>query len=385
MKIAHLTGGIGEHTAGVGKAVSEMARDQIYAGHQVRIYAPITRAETTLNVTWNDVPTFAFKSCQPFIRLGRTVGLLSALADFDPDLMHVHGLWMWHNVDAYRWHVRSGCPYIFSPHGMMSPVALKYSRLKKIALRYWFQDRTIGNAAACHVTARSEADDVRLYGYQGRIEIIPPAIQPSSIPGDISREVSPIILSLGRLHPVKGLDRLIEAWADLYAEFPEWSLVIAGPDQGNYSDHLKRVISLRRLERVSIHPPVYGRDRDRLLASAQIFALPSLSENFAMTVPESLLMEVPVIATVGTPWSGLVEAGCGWWIDQGVTHLRVALSAAMKLPPDQRKRMGQQGRRWVLSSFAPQRITANTLASYLAATRETRRTPRTPSKPRAQR
>ena len=101
-----------------------------------------------------------------------------------------------------------------------------------------------------------------------------------------------------------------------------------------------------------------------MLAAAQLFALPTRSENFALTVPESLMMEVPVISTTGAPWSGLVEHDCGWWVDQGVEPFKMALEAAMQLSDDQRQAMGRRGRQWILQEFDQATLTDRTLAAY---------------------
>ena len=115
---------------------------------------------------------------------------------------------------------------------------------------------------------------------------------------------------------------------------------------------LEGLIKNLNLKRVLIRPAVHGPERDICLAGAEVFVLPTLGENFGLTVLESLMMETPVIATKGAPWSGLQTEGCGWWVEQGVEPLLKALVEAMSLTSQQRHQLGQIGREWVLRDYA---------------------------------
>jgi glycosyltransferase involved in cell wall biosynthesis len=100
------------------------------------------------------------------------------------------------------------------------------------------------------------------------------------------------------------------------------------------------------------------------LATAALFVLPSHTENFALTVAESLMMQTPVIATKGAPWPGLVEHHCGWWIEQGVAPLTQALAEAMTLDQATRQQMGQNGRAWMLRDYSWEAVAETMLNVY---------------------
>ena len=95
-----------------------------------------------------------------------------------------------------------------------------------------------------------------------------------------------------------------------------------------------------------------------------LFVLPTLNENFAMTVAESLAAGTPVIATKGAPWAGLETESCGWWIDHGVEPMAAALAAAMARPPEALRVMGARGREWMQRDYSWDRIGHEMLEAY---------------------
>ena len=238
-----------------------------------------------------------------------------------------------------------------------------------------------------------------------------------------------MVLYLGRLHPLKGLDMLVEAWGKLHdAQCDgsrqgmentrtrcDWRLVIAGPDeQGTRAALERQARELGLMESITFAGPVYGGEKERLLDAADLFVLPSRSENLGLVVAEALGAGVPVIATRAAPWRELlgycdhpvvamgsvkadteraldahrtcngvsrgespaaqdfnlnfvttgwsqkevaitsVKQGasrCGWWVEVGVGPLAEALREAMALTDEERWAMGQNGRRLVEEKY----------------------------------
>ncbi len=133
---------------------------------------------------------------------------------------------------------------------------------------------------------------------------------------------------------------------------------MVGPGEANHARELKRLAKDHDLDTVDIRGPVFGSEKTALLASAELFALPTLHENFALTVAESLAASTPVISTKGAPWGGLESNGCGWWIDHGVEAMAATLRSAMSLSPQERRAMGDLGRAWMARDFGWDRIAA---------------------------
>jgi glycosyltransferase involved in cell wall biosynthesis len=281
---------------------------------------------------------------------GYAPDLAKALAQFDPDIVHLHGLWMYPAAAVWRWHLRTGKPYVYSPHGMLSPVALGFSPGKKAIARALFQNAALNRAAVLHATTEVEAAEFRQFGQRNKIAVVPLGIHPVPVP-EVPPEPFRRLLSLGRFHPQKGLDRLIQAWCQIEERFPDWALDLVGPDEGGHLAELQTLARGLGAQRVTFRPPLHGAARDICMAGAALFVLPTRGENFALTVAESLMMQTPVIATMGAPWQGLVEQECGWWIEQGIAPLVATLEQAMRLTDAQRGAFGQRGRAWMLRDY----------------------------------
>ncbi|NNJ76076.1 MAG: glycosyltransferase, partial [Anderseniella sp.] len=281
--------------------------------------------------------------------------LLGELSDWQPDVVHTHGLWTHHSRSVHQWARRTGRPYVVSPHGMLEPVALSFSQRKKAVVRFLFQDAALRGAQVVHVTCESELESCRQFGLKQPITIVPNGVDvsladlPAKKRGDGNR---PAILSLGRIHPKKGLERLIRAWGLLEGRFPGWDLKIVGPGEAGYVEELRALAVTQCANNVQISGAVAGIEKTRVLQGAELFALPTLSENFALTVAESLVCETPVISTKGAPWAGLETHDCGWWIDHGEEAMAATLETAMSLSPEQRLDMGRRGRRWMEKEFS---------------------------------
>ena len=96
-----------------------------------------------------------------------------------------------------------------------------------------------------------------------------------------------------------------------------------------------------------------GSDPQKVAAyrHADLFVLPTFSENFGVVVAEALSHGLPVITTRGAPWADLETHGCGWWVDIGVEPLAEALREAMSLTDEERRAMGENGRRMVEAKY----------------------------------
>jgi glycosyltransferase involved in cell wall biosynthesis len=247
---------------------------------------------------------------------------------------------------------------------MLTPVALSFSHRKKALFRRLFQNRALAAASLYLATAESEYDDIRSFGLPQPVAVIPNGIDMPNVSAEASQTGGRSVLSLGRIHPKKGLDNLIRAWALIELTFPEWKLRIVGPDQVGHTAELTQLIQSLKLKNVFIEDAVFGEAKTELMASVDLFVLPSRSENFAMTVAESLALGVPVISTKGAPWAGLETHGCGWWVDHGPEPLAAALYSAMSRPLEGLRGMGLNGRAWMAQDYSWEKVARMTLEAY---------------------
>lgn len=297
-------------------------------------------------------------------RLGWSTPMFRSIARSDAQVIHSHGLWMFPNIYRWRGQTESRRLFVISPRGMLSPVALSFSRLPKLAFSFLAQNSALSEAGLFHATSDEEANDIRAFGLTQPIAVIPNGIELSSIPLVSVPPRRRTLLSLGRIHPKKGLDTLIQAWARVEDHFPNWELLIVGPDQGGHLASLQALAKQLKLKRVLFKDPVFGEGKVQLMAAASLFALPTRSENFAMTVAESLAVGTPVISSKGAPWEGLVSNRCGWWVDHGPDPLASALREAMALPAGELQAMGARGRRWMERDFSWNQLAGMMLDAY---------------------
>jgi len=287
--------------------------------------------------------------------LRRTLNNYAAWAE----IVHANGLWLMPNVypaDAAR---RAGKPFVVSPRGTLNPVALRRSRLRKQAFWAFLQGRALRRASLLHATSEQEYSDIRRFGLRQPVAIVPNGVDlPRRVKRQIHTSEYRTLLYFGRIHPIKGLENLLRAWHRLASRHPDWQLKVIGPDEGGYRTALERLAKELAVCRVLFAGPRFGPEKQGEYESADLYVLPSFTENFGMTVAEALAHGVPVVTTTGTPWNSLPKHGCGWTVPASVNGLETALLEALSLDPSQLVAMGERGRAWMEHDFSWHRIAA---------------------------
>lgn len=273
------------------------------------------------------------------------------------DLIHVTGIFSWMNLAAAAVGRRHGVPVIVSPRGSLDPDALIFSPLKKAVFFWLGGTRALDEAAAFHVTSQMERAHVAARLPGRRIEVVPNGV---SLPSDDdlaqwtnAPPAAPTALFLGRIHPKKNVIPLVQAWASVASRHAGANLVLAGPDDHGHRAEVERtIVALGVSGSVRLAGFVGGEALSRLLATSACLILPSLTENFGNVVVEALAHRIPVIASTGTPWGGLRDRDCGWWIHPTVEGLAAAIDEALAISPAARAEKGERGRRWMIESFS---------------------------------
>lgn len=281
-----------------------------------------------------------------------------------PDLLHSHGLWTPVNHWTARLACRAGIPLVIQPRGMLEPWALAYRSWKKRLALLLYQRRDLVSAVLLVATAEQEAENFRQLGLRQPIAIIPNGTDLPEWRDRVDPKGSPrTMLFLSRIHQKKGLLNLVRAWQIVRPT--GWKMVIAGPDEGGHQQIVDAAIQQAGLQDdFEFTGSVYGDAKEALYRLAEVFVLPTFSENFGLVVAEALACGVPVITTKGAPWEGLHTHRCGWWIDIGVEPLAAALREATALPPDTLRDMGRRGRAYVEQNFGWPHIAQQMLSVY---------------------
>jgi len=311
-----------------------------------------TKADEPL---WGDIATRTFAVRGPRI-FGYAPELANALKSGHADILHVHGIWMYPSVVALRWS-RENRPYVVSPHGLLKPSALRNSRWKKRAAALLYEDEHLRRAACLHALNAAEAEAMREYGLKNPICVIPngttlPKCRPHREPPK-----SRTILYLGRLHSLKGLRNLIEAWGTVRKEAADWRLTLAGWNQNHHRAELERLADqLEVRSSIDFLGPQFGDDKDRCFSSASAFILPSKSEGLPVSVLEAWSRELPVLMTRECNLPEGVAAGAAIMMEPETNSIAAALRRLFALTDADREAMGRSGRRLVEERFQWQRI-----------------------------
>jgi glycosyltransferase involved in cell wall biosynthesis len=291
-------------------------------------------------------------------RYWRASGLGAAFARALPgaDLVHVHGLWNMTGSTAIA-HARAAArPYIVSPRGMLQPAAMRRSRAMKLAAYWAVERRHLHDAAFLHATSPVEARQLARYGPP--VVSIANGVTPVAASAGACQRLrelagieagDEVVMFLGRLHPIKRLDLLAEAFAIVHRARPRARLVIAGPDEGGYRQRVEPLFApvaaaTRWLGAVD------AETTGALFAASRTLVQCSDSESFGMSVAEALTAGLPVVVTDRSPWSEVGTLGFGY----SVAHEPSAVATAvLQILEHQAEAcaMGARGKVWARDTF----------------------------------
>lgn len=265
------------------------------------------------------------------------------------DVYHIQGIWLYSSYIT-AWYARKhGCPYVITLHGTLYPKALAQSSLVKKTSLFLYQRRQLQQAACIHATCMKEMEYYRALGFTNPVAVIPCPMECDDKVESIYPKGVKRIGYLGRVHPRKRVERLIEVWS--YLEEPGEFLIMGDGDPA-YMELLKKKVERLKLQKVHFEGFVTGKRKSHLLASLTCLVVPSDFENFGIITPEALLQEIPVIATTGSPWQDLETYRCGWWVNNGFDTLTEAVRKALSLEEKELQAMGKRGRQLILDKYS---------------------------------
>jgi len=217
------------------------------------------------------------------------------------DLVHVHGMFSFSTIPACRTARGCGIPYVLRPLGTLTPASLGFRSWKKRPYFALVERTHLEGAAAIHVTSPQEEEAVRALGFGDRTRLVPLGVETPAIHREAERDAAATIrfLFLGRLHPIKQLPLLLEAFAlAARSGSANVELVIVGGGHPAYRRELEEVASTFGVSRrVHFTGEVSQSATHELFGAADVFVLPSRTENFGLAAAEALGAGLPVIVT----------------------------------------------------------------------------------------
>jgi glycosyltransferase involved in cell wall biosynthesis len=288
--------------------------------------------------------------------------LRSSICDFD--IVHVHGLYRFPSSFAAWIARRRDIPYIICPHGSLDPYMHERSAysvgLKRIYERL-IDLPNLRAASALHFTTEQEHSRSAFLGLATNTIVVPNGLHWATYkqlpPRGVLRDQwkighGPLVLFMGRLHPVKGFDLLIPAFDAVRNNIPGAQLVIAGPENDNFGEQIRTWVRDRGLQN-SVHFVGMLNDVEVVQAyvDADVVVLPSYTENFGMTIAEAMACGVPVAITTGVKIHDAVSrAKAGIVTDCDSMQLAHALETLLN-DGQLRRKMGDAGRDFVKQNY----------------------------------
>ena len=307
LKILQLVHTLDPSVGGVATSVLALSRGLARRGHKIDIVVLDNPAAAWIKNV--DLTVHALGAGRTSYRYSRA--LLPWLREHggDYDRVIVNGIWQYLSFAAWRRYAGSSIPYYVFPHGMLDPwfkETFPLKHLKKWLYWPWAEYRVLRDAAAVIFTSEEERLQARksFWLYRANEKVSPLGVEASPISPKVKSEFlsrypqlqnTRNFLFLGRLHPKKGCDILLEAFARLRSH-ESTSLILAGPDQvGWETDLRKQVERLNLTDRVVFTGMLQGAMKQGAFANADVFVLPSHQENFGISVVEALAAGVPVL------------------------------------------------------------------------------------------
>lgn len=320
------------------------------------------------------------------VRYCPTVGPLDVSIDFvrrlpramgESDIVHIVGVLSFVVPVAASVAFAMRRPYVVTTAGALEPWSLAHHGLRKLPAMPLVR-AVLTHAALVHAKSAKEREALVSFGVQRPIVVIPNGVDPVEI-GTATRASGhwrsrlglapdqPMLVCLGRIHVVKGIDVALTMMSHLRSSQPPACLVVAGPDQVGLRDKLRRqALALGVADAVRWLDFVAGAEKFQLLAEADVLLLPSRQENFGSVVVEALAVGTPVVASRLTPWEELETRHCGRWVELDPAVLARTV-AELLADRDICKQMGVAGRALVAEKYTWDAVVRSLLEVYRAA------------------
>ncbi len=383
MRILHVITNLSPGYGGPVKACKELCASLANAGEDIAIYTtnldyPVGQLEVPLNkkIQQDGYNVWHFPiQFSPYIvswELARA--LKENINKFD--LVHIHGLYRFPHAVAAYYARKYNVPYLIRPHGSLDPFLYSHKRhrISKRIYEFLIENKNLNSASALHFTTSEEMKLVEALKLRAPGIVIPNGLDADkydNLPlygrfrnkhkiGD-----EKIILHFGRINFKKGMDILVKAFAKASRTRDDVFLVIAGPDNEGYRSQLEKWITDEKVaSKVIFTGMLQGDDALEVLRDADIFALPSYTENFGIAVVEAMASGLPVVISDKVNiWRVVRDAGAGLITSCNET---MVAEAFIKLLDDnnEREKMGNAGKILVKEKYGWDAIVKELQATY---------------------
>lgn len=361
-----------------------ISRELVRRGHEVTIFTTdASRLKSRLKIQDNPMfvdgvrvyhfPNLSNQLANKSVPIAPTmaVGLNKLISSFD--VVHLREYRTFNAAFVHYCSKKRGTPFVLQPHGSLPKAAL----IERQHLRSTF-DRIYGrkilkDATQVIALQETEADQCKQIGVDPRkIRIIPHAIDMTNY-ADLPekgvfrqkyglQEEDKLVLYLGRIHKIKGIDLLLDAFLAVSQELTRAKLAIAGPDDGFLSVLEQKIADAQMRDRVTVTGPLYGRQKLEAFCDADVYVLPSIYETFPNTVLEACACGTPVIVTDRCGIADVLRE-YGVVVEYDVDQLRDALLRILK-DDEKRRGLAKRGQDLVKKEFSWEKVVDEVEKTY---------------------
>jgi glycosyltransferase involved in cell wall biosynthesis len=277
--------------------------------------------------------------------------LIKRISEEKNQVIHYHNLWNYIPLVANAVSKKMSVPVIVSPRGNLYEWNLNKGFLKKKLYLNIFQNDFFNSANCIHVTSKEELHAVKKLGYKSPVGLIPNGVDQKEFENMKTKKEHlknlglsdnyKYILYMGRIEKKKGLNFLFEAFIDFGRSNPNWKIIVAGPayDQAYYNECKNFIEDAGFGNSIIWLGMVTGDKRIDAYGGADLFVLPTHSENFGIVIAEALSAGLPVITTDGTPWMEIQNEFAGFIISLNKKNLLLAIENFNNLKNYEKKEM----------------------------------------------
>ena len=373
MRIIHATNSLTRTGGGIARAVWGIVHKQQAAGHDVSLLALSDRYD---GQDWPDnhndaVSVHTFRQNVPraaFWSFGLHNALMDPKIGGSADILHQHGIWSAWSYSVGRWNERWKRPSLLAIHGGLSEATLKRNPWKKKIFELLCGNKRLRTTSCLHALCEPEVINIRNYGVMAPIAVVPNGVRLEdydNLPdaAQFARRFPKckdrqIVLYLSRIHPLKGVSQLLDAWKRLENHRRnDWLLVVAGPNDFGFEDEMKQKVEALNLnDNVLFTGPLYAQAKLEALAAASLFVLPSLSEGFPNSLLEALACRLPLVQTHQCNFNEVEAEGAGWIGRPDADSMAECLDVALSLSDTERREAGQRGYELVRRKYTWDRV-----------------------------
>ncbi len=370
LKILYFIDSVSNYRSGVHASVLQTCTIMKQNGNKVTL---IGANENDKLPSYDNLEVISFSTIGP-----KSLNILIGLRNWlnlnikNYDLVSIETIWSLSNYLIVKACKKYKIPYVITTHGMLHTEALKVSSFKKKIVKNTILKSLFNNASAFHALNAHEQMMIENYGIKNKIFIVGNGI---NLPNLINSQMVPenvlyhnfvkknYCLYLGRLHPIKGVDRLIEAWTKLnYNNI--WHLVIAGDGDAAYESYLKTLYNPTINDNISFVGFVTKQNKDLLYQNAVFCVLPSHSEAFPMAILESFSYSKPTLITSACVFEEALNWNAAIQVESSKDGIYFGLNQFMNKSKIEINEMGKNGLKLVESEFLWEAIYKKLIHEY---------------------